>query len=72
MSDRKMHRWNVQIQSATGEMVTEEVSAFWDPEHETTDEAVGHTAVIQAWARTGKRTERALQSFAPISVESVA
>lgn len=72
MSDRKMHRWNVQLQSATGEMVNEKVSAFWDPEHETTAEAVGHTAVIQAWARAGKRTERAIQSFAPISVEVAA
>jgi hypothetical protein len=72
MSDRKMHRWNIQLQSATGEMVAEEVQAFWDPEHETTDEAVRHAAMTQAWLRSGKRTDRAMDSFAPISVESVA
>lgn len=67
MSERKMHVWTVQLQSNTGQVTQREVRAFWDPEHDLTEQSVRDAARIEAHMESGKRVE-----YAPISVEYVA
>jgi hypothetical protein len=54
MSDRKMFRWTVQLQNQSGHMSEREVSAFWSPEHELTEQGVMDAARIAANRETGK------------------
>ena len=68
---RTRHRWDVAVHARTGDTVTERVEAFWDPEHETTGEAVQIAGMVQAWVRAGKPTEKAHDAFAPVAAKLV-
>lgn len=65
---REKHTWTVGVVSENGGTTHEEtVKAFWDPEHETTEESVAVAAITQAWLKAEKRMK-----FKPVEVKLAA
>ena len=63
--NRTLYRWKVTLQAQeTGEVVDHELAAYWDPEHETTEDGVACAARAAAWWQSGQRVH-----YAPVAVE---
>lgn len=63
--DRKRFTWEVHLSNGT----RRKLHAFWGPEREGTEDAVGVGAMIEEWVEAGKPTKHASEYAVPIKVE---
>jgi hypothetical protein len=59
-SEREKFTWEVKLQPATGETITEKVQAYWSPTYDGIKDAVAHAARMSAWLRNKKKIDFAV------------
>lgn len=67
---REQFHYSVELQRDDGQVFTEPVRTYWDPNAEDASAAVATAARAQAIVRSGSPQQR--RDFQPISVERVA